>query len=102
AQVITTRGQTEDPVFAEIIGARASERHELLSALVIAISQRLYLHVGHGFAILIEYTPCDHRLRCQPKHDILQVLFWVERKSRAWTHGSARAVFCIDKPGPIH
>ena len=70
-QIISARRETEDPIFAEIVGAGATTGwQELTLAGHVSVFEDLDGNVWHGLAIFIHHSAGDHGLRHQPQNDI--------------------------------
>ena len=50
-----SRRQAEDAVFAQIVAGRSARPRHLFAALHILLTEDLHVHVGDGFALLIEH-----------------------------------------------
>ena len=97
AHVIASRRQAEDAIFAQIVGGRSARPRHLFAALHILLAEDLHVHVGDGFAVLVEHASGDHTLRREAHGEVAGFLARFEGEQGAGLIRSAGAVLGVDE-----
>jgi hypothetical protein len=100
-QKVLAGRQSEDAIFAEIVGPGIPGRDQLTFSLHVPILEGADLHICERLAVWIRDTAGNDRMRLQAEVDALQHLTRRNGHCRPWGSGPARAVLGPDIAGPL-